>query len=125
MNNFILDSETYEEIFGDEGYLKEIADILGIGDEEISENENVVVETVTKIFHEVKELSEELSEMSLQLKGAKLLIKILLHAYNERVERFQKFVKEKVKFLNKIIMIFIWSILEIISILKIILDLKA
>ena len=83
MNNFILDSETYEEIFGDEGYLKEIADILGIGDEEISENENVVVETVTKIFHEVKELSEELSEMSLQLKGAKLLIKILLHAYNE------------------------------------------
>lgn len=30
MNNFILDSETYEEIFGDEGYLKEIADILGM-----------------------------------------------------------------------------------------------
>ena len=55
----------------------------------------MVVETVTKIFHEVKELSEELSEMSLQLKGAKLLIKILLHAYNERVERYEKICKRK------------------------------
>ena len=101
MNNFILDSETYEEIFGDEEYLKKIADILGIEEEEKSENENVVVETVTKIFQEVKDLSEELSEMSLQLKGAKLLIKILLYAYNERMERFQKFIKEKVEFLDK------------------------
>ena len=46
----------------------------------------------------MKELSEELSEMSLQLKGTKLLIKILLYAYSDR---FEKFVKEKIQIFDE------------------------
>ena len=34
MNNFVLDAETYEKIFGDEEYLKEIGDVFGIGEKE-------------------------------------------------------------------------------------------
>ena len=101
MNNFVLDAETYEKIFGDEEYLKEIGDVFGIGEKEEIKDENIVVETVTKIFQQVKDLSEELSEMSLQLKGAKLLIKILLYAYSDRIERFEKFVKDKIQIFDE------------------------
>ena len=41
-------------------------------------------------------MADGLSEVELSLKGAKLLVKILLTDYNERVEKFEKFVKEKI-----------------------------
>ena len=101
MNNFILDSETYEEIFGDEDFLKDIADFLGIEEEDKNtKDENDVVDDVIKIFQEVSELVDD-SEAELGLKGAKLLVKILLTNYNKNVEKFEKFVKEKIEILDE------------------------
>ena len=101
LNNFILDSETYEEIFGDEDFLKDIADFLGIEEEDKNtKDENDVVDDVIKIFQEVSELVDD-SEAGLGLKGAKLLVKILLTNYNKNVEKFEKFVKEKIEILDE------------------------
>ena len=96
LNNFILDSETYEQMFGNDKFIKDIADFLGIEEEDKNtRNENDFVDGVVKIFQEVNELADGLSEVELSLKGAKLLVKILLTDYNERVEKFEKFVKDK------------------------------
>ena len=101
MNNFILDSETYEEIFGDEDFLKDIADFLGIEEEDKNtKDENDVVDDVIKIFQEVSELVDD-CEAGLGLKGAKLLVKILLTNYNKNVEKFEKFAKEKIEILDE------------------------
>ena len=101
LNNFILDSETYEEIFGDEEFLKDIADFLGIEEEDKNtKDENDDVDDVIKIFQEVDELVDD-NEEGLELKGAKLLVKILLANYNKNVEKFEKFVKEKIEILDE------------------------
>ena len=101
LNNFILDSETYENIFGNDEFLKDIADFLGIEEEDKNtKNENDVTDDVIKIFQEVSELAD-VSEVGMILKGAKLLVKLLLTNYNERVERFEKFVKEKIEILDE------------------------
>ena len=102
LNNFILDSETYEQMFGNDKFIKDIADFLGIEEEDKNtRNENDFVDGVVKIFQEVNELADGLSEVELSLKGAKLLVKILLTDYNERVEKFEKFVKEKIEILDE------------------------
>ena len=101
LNNFILDSETYEKIFGNDEFLKDIADFLGIEEEDKNtKNENDVTDDVIKIFQEVSELAD-VSEVGMILKGAKLLVKLLLTNYNEGVERFEKFVKEKIEILDE------------------------
>ena len=101
LNNFILDSETYENIFGNDVFLKDIADFLGIEEEDKNtKNENDVTDDVIKIFQEVSELAD-VSEVGMILKGAKLLVKLLLTNYNEGVERFEKFVKEKIEILDE------------------------
>ena len=101
LNNFILDSETYENIFGNDEFLKDIADFLGIEEEDKNtKNENDVTDDVIKIFQEVSELAD-VSEVGMILKGAKLLVKLLLTNYNEGVERFEKFVKEKIEILDE------------------------
>ena len=87
LNNFVLDSELYEDIFGDEDLLKDIADILGVGEEETSEGE--IADSVIKIFEVINEVEEVISEFDWKLKGAKLLVKVLLREYDERVERFR------------------------------------
>ena len=99
LNNFVLDSELYEDIFGDEDLLKDIADILGVGEEETSEGE--IADSVIKIFEVINEVEEVISEFDWKLKGAKLLVKVLLREYDERVERFQNFVKEKIEILDE------------------------
>ena len=99
LNNFVLDSELYKELFGDDELLKDIADILGVGEEETSEGE--IVDTVIKIFQVINEVEEVISEFDWKLKGAQLLVKVLLREYNKRVERFQNFVKEKIEILDE------------------------
>ena len=42
-----------------------------------------------------------MSEIDSALKGAKLLVKVLLTQYNERVEKFENFVKEKIEILDE------------------------
>ena len=87
--------------FGDEDFLKDIADFLGIEKEDKNtKDENDVVDDVIKIFQEVSELVDD-SEAGLGLKGAKLLVKILLTNYNKNVEKFEKFVKEKIEILDE------------------------
>ena len=60
VNNFVLDSELYEDIFGDEDLLKDIADILGVGEEETSEGE--IADSVIKIFEVINEVEKVISE---------------------------------------------------------------
>ena len=95
----MLDSELYEEIFGNVKLLKNIADFLGVGEEKTSEDE--IVDPVIKIFEVVNELEEVISEFDWKLKRAKLLVKLLINEYDERVERFQNFVKEKIEILDE------------------------
>ena len=99
LNNFILDSELYEDLFGDEEILKEIVDIFE-EDKDTKEGKVIVDNTIT-IFKEVNDLSDGLSEEALAFKGAKLLAKILLLDYDKRVKRFEKFVKEKIEILDE------------------------
>ena len=95
----VLDSELYKELFGDDELLKDIADILGVGEEETSEGE--IVDTVIKIFQVINEVEEVISEFDWKLKGAQLLVKVLLREYNKRVERFQNFFKKKNEILDE------------------------
>jgi len=101
LNNFILDSKTYEDLFGNEEFLKDIADFLGVKEDEKTVDENDFTDNVIKIFEVAADLSDGLSEIDSALKGAKLLVKVLLTQYNERVEKFENFVKEKIEILDE------------------------
>ena len=49
----------------------------------------IFIDNVIKIFEVAADLSDGLSEIDSALKGAKLLVKVLLTQYNERVEKFE------------------------------------
>ena len=100
LNNFILDSNTYEDLFSDEEFLEDIVDIFGMKDEK-TKDENDYVDNVITIFEVMKDLTDGFSETDLSLKGAKLLVKVLLTQYDKRVEKFEQFVKEKIEFLDE------------------------
>ena len=102
LNNFVLDSEIYEKIFGDTKLLEEIADFLGIEEEKEKETKDEeIIDSVIKIFQEVKDLDDDLSELDWGLKGGKLLVKLLLLNYDKQVEKFEKFVKEKIQIMDE------------------------
>jgi hypothetical protein len=100
LNNFILDSNTYEDLFSDEEFLEDIVDIFGMKDEK-TKDENDYVDNVITIFEVMKDSTDGFSETDLSLKGAKLLVKVLLTQYDKRVEKFEQFVKEKIEFLDE------------------------
>ena len=98
-NNFILDSEAYKEIFGDQEFLNNIADAFGLRDNEKEKNDKDKLDKIITIFQKIEDTGDDLDYV---LKGAKLLYIIINYEY------------------MKIISIHFLKILEIIFILKII-----
>ena len=102
LNNFVLDSEAYKEYFFDAGEsLKEISNFFG---EKTTGNE--VLDIFINIFQTVADFVEEFSLINIVLKGAKLFADIILFLFdndddNERIKRFEKFVKEKIELLDE------------------------
>ena len=110
-SNFVLDSEAYEEVFGDGELLKQIADVFGVNeDEEKKYEEEDDEDQVTKLFQKLIGDDDEdddgdddidlIGEAELYIKGAKLLITVLNHQYNKMIEKFEKFVEEKLEILD-------------------------
>lgn len=86
-SNFILDSEVYEDVFGDGELLKQIADVFGVNEDEEKKDEEEDDEDKTiKIFQKLIDDDDDdgIEEAELILKGAKLLVTILTHEYNFR-----------------------------------------
>ena len=73
---------------------------MGIEEEKETKDEEII-DSVIKIFQEVKDLDDDLSELDWGLKGGKLLVKLLLLNYNKQVEKFEKFVKEKIQIMDE------------------------
>ena len=101
-SNFILDSEVYKEIFGDQEFLNSIADIFGLRDDEKEKDDDEdVADKIITIFKVINEVGEDLDYADIALKGAKLLYTILTYEYNKIVEKFDKYVKEQIEILDE------------------------
>ena len=99
-SNFILDSEAFKEVFGDQEFLDKIADIFGLKDDE-KENDDDEVDKIIKIFQVIKDDVDEIDSLDIVLKGAKLLYTILTYQYNKQVEKFNNYVKEQIDILDE------------------------
>ena len=101
MNIFVLDSDTYDEVFGGLELLNETMDLFELDNEEKKDEESDDIDKVIKIFQVIKDVKGDTNELSMELKGSKLLTKILSLDYNKQVEKFEKFVKEKLEILDE------------------------
>ena len=101
VNNFVLDSNTYIELYGDDAeILKGISNFFG---DKIIGNE--VAELFINIFQVVKDFEDVISIVGLALKGAKLYADLILSiahlAEKKDIKEFEKFVKEKLEILDE------------------------
>jgi hypothetical protein len=101
LNNFVFDSETYIEFYGDdEETLKQISNFFG---DKITGDE--VIDIFINIFQVVKDLVDELSIIEFALKGAKLFVDLILYIADKAdkmdIKEFEKFIKEKIAILDE------------------------
>jgi len=101
LNNFVFDSETYIEFYGDdEETLKQISNFFG---DKITGDE--VIDIFINIFQVVKDLVDELSIIEFALKGAKLFADLILYIADKAdkmdIKEFEKFIKEKIAILDE------------------------
>ena len=75
-SNFILDSEAFIEIFGDQEFLNNIADVFGLRDDQKEKGDDIADKIIT-IFKIIKEVWDDLDYVDMALKGAKLLYTII------------------------------------------------
>ncbi len=98
-SNFLLDSEAYKDVFGDQKFLNEIADIFGIGGDK-TEAKNEVINDAVTIFQIVNQ-ADGISLADFAIVGAKLLLNIINNEYNKKIEKFDKYVKEQIQILDE------------------------
>ena len=101
VNNFVLDSNTYIEFYGDDAeILKGISNFFG---GKIFGNE--VIELFINIFQVVKDFEDQISIIDLALKGAKLYADVIISIANlaekKDIKEFEKFVKKKIEILDE------------------------
>ncbi len=100
-NNFVVDTEAYKERFGDLDDIKFLDEVFNIFDDNNNDknndnNNNDSLDKVIKIIQILKD-SEEETKTELLFKGAKVFTSFLSYSYNKQVERFEKYVKEKIE----------------------------
>jgi hypothetical protein len=93
-NNFVVDTEAYKERFGDLDDIKFLEEVLNIFDDNNNNNNEDNLDKIIKIIQILKDPDDE---TSLIIKGANAFIAFLSYSYNKQVERFEKFVKEKIE----------------------------
>ena len=98
-SNFLLDSEAYKDVFGDQKFLNDIADIFGIGGDK-AEAKNEVINDAVTIFQIVNQ-ADGISLADFAIVGAKLLLNIINNEYNKKIEKFDKYVKEQIQILDE------------------------
>ena len=99
LNNFVLDSEIYEKFFSDKKLLEGFVDIFDNEDNQENENDESI-DQVIKIFQEARGKNDDLSELDVELKEGKLLVKLLLG--NDKTDKkFEKFVQEKLQIMDE------------------------
>ena len=99
-NNFILDSEAYKEILGDQDFLNSIADVLGLRDDKKEKDDEDVADKIITEFQIIKDVGDDHDFSDVVLKGAKLLYTIKI-INNKKVEKFDKYVKEQIEILDE------------------------
>ena len=99
MSNFILDEETYKEVFGDMKLLEDIGNILG-GDNNKNDNDDKKEKEGEEIIKIVQILSDVVDDIDLYIKGGHLIIYFLSYSFNKQIERFEKFIREKLEDLD-------------------------
>ena len=72
-NNFILDTGAYKEIFGDQDFLNQIADVFGLRDDEDEKDAIDKADDIITIFKKIKDIDDDIDFFDIALKGAKLL----------------------------------------------------
>lgn len=100
-NNFILDTGAYKEIFGDQDFLNQIADVFGLRDDEDEKDAIDKADDIITIFKKIKDIDDDIDFFDIALKGAKLLYTIINYQLNEQIERFNKYVKEQIEILDE------------------------
>ena len=100
-NNFVVDTEAYKEKFGDLDDIKFLDEVFNIFDDNNNDknndnNNNDSLDKVIKIIQILKD-SEEETKTELLFKGAKVFTSFLSYSYNKQVERFEKYIKEKIE----------------------------
>ena len=100
-NNFILDTGAYKEIFGDQDFLNQIADVFGLRDDEDEKDAIDKADGIITIFKKIKDIDDDIDFFDIALKGAKLLYTIIIYQLNEQIERFNKYVKEQIEILDE------------------------
>ena len=97
-NNFILDSEAYKEIFGDQEFLNNIADAFGLRDNEKEKNDKDKLDKIITIFQKIEDTGDDLDYV---LKVAKLLYTLINYEYNKNLVKLYKYVKEQITILDE------------------------
>ena len=95
MNNFIIDTEAFKKYFGEVKLLEDIGNILGdSNDKDETKEDTDNKDTTLKI---VQLLIEEESDLDLYIKGGQILIYFSIEYYNKQMDKFQKFVENKLE----------------------------
>ena len=99
-SNFIVDYELYKELFGDLKLIEDLSSILGMGNDKSKNdnNNNNDDDNIDKIIKIVEILSDsDDGELALYKLAAKSLLALLTYDYNQKLERFKKFIETKLE----------------------------
>ena len=100
-SNFILDTEAFEDCFGNPDFIDDIADIFGLRDDEKEMDAFLMAEKIITIFKKIKNIGkDEIDYEEIGLISGKLLYKIISHKYNKTVEKFNRYVKDQIEMLD-------------------------
>ena len=100
-NNFILDTEAYKEIFGDQDFLNQIADVFGLRDDQDEKDAIEKADDIITIFKKIQDIGDDIDFVDIALTGAKLLYTIINYQLNQQIEKFNKYVKEQLDILDE------------------------